>query len=459
MLQVKLYSACLVLLFASIHSVFAENDGWYTEGDLVPTTRIKINLVNTLDFDRTDCPVVITRHQMPVKDLHEMRTIVVDPSLTPNDEPTREMFIKGGAQILRRETNGHQIFHQLDDLDKDGIWDELFFMTDIGAHEIKTMYIYTGFAERGWNEHGTHAGIGSYSHHLVPFWESEHMGWKLWYPADCDLYGKRKGSLVAYEMYTKNIDGYLVPYDHGSDIMTVENTFGAGGICLFEFPSHSDSVSRPRFTPALGEKMTRHNFNMGQITDTRYAFEVVVNGPERSIIRVKTMNWHTGAGSYELEQLYTAYRNQNYSTCKVQYRQFLPEESLTVFGCGIRKNSKEYDYYQDNGIVITIGDEVIENPDDDMGLGTLHVDFVGTALVVKDKYKPKYQFVPSFGGNHTFKIPTREDLSYEYLIAGAWSEGSILNTSDEFKDYIIKTAKEYNNPVEVIIKGIETKQP
>ena len=130
-----------------------------------------------------------------------------------------------------------------------------------------------------------------------------------------------------------------------------------------------------------------------------------------------------------------------------------------MFGCGIRKNSKEYDYYQDDGIVITIGDEVIENPDDDMGLGSLHVDFIGTALVVKDKYKPKYQFVPSFGGNHTFKIPTREDLSYEYLIAGAWSEGSILNTSDEFKDYIIKTAKEYNNPVEVIFKGIETKQP
>ena len=95
MLQVKLYSACLVLLFTSIHSVFAENDGWYTEGDLVPTTRIKINMVNTLDFDRTDCPVVITRHQMPVKDLHEMRTIVVDPSLTPTDDPTKEMFIKG----------------------------------------------------------------------------------------------------------------------------------------------------------------------------------------------------------------------------------------------------------------------------------------------------------------------------------------------------------------------------
>lgn len=59
----------------------------------------------------------------------------------------------------------------------------------------------------------------------------------------------------------------------------------------------------------------------------------------------------------------------------------------------------------------------------------------------------------SFGGNHVFRIPTSEDLSYEYLIAGAWSEGSVLNTPDEFRDYVIKTAKEYNNPIEVSFEG------
>ena len=198
------------------------SDGWYTEGDMEPSARIKIVLRNTLDFDRVNCPVAITRFQMPYKDLHEMRIVVVDPSLPPNPEPTKQDFTERGVQILRGETNGHSVFHQLDDLDKDGLWDELFFQTDIGANGTRTMYVYLGFSERGWNRHGTHANIGSYSHHLMPFWESEYMGWKLWYPTDCDLYGKREPSLVAYELYANNIDGYFVPYEHGTDIMTVE---------------------------------------------------------------------------------------------------------------------------------------------------------------------------------------------------------------------------------------------
>ena len=453
----KIFLVCLVLFYASIHIVFAEKNKWYSEGDLVTVTRIRINLVNTLGFDRTDCPVVITRYQMPIKDLHEMRIVVVDPSLPPNTEPAKEDFTKRGAQILRKETNGHAIFHQLDDLDKDGLWDELFFQIDIKANEIKTIYVYIGFNERGWNKHGTHAAIGSYSHHIMPFWESEYMGWKLWYPIDCDLYGKRDPTLVAYELYTENIDGYLVPYEHGTDIMTVENTFGAGGICLFEEPTFPDYVSRPRFTPVMAEQITSHNYNLGQITDTRYAYEVVVNGPQRSIVMCKTFNWNAGAGFYELEQLYTAYRNQSYSTCEVKYTTFLPENFGTMFGCGIRKNEKEYVFYREGGTVITMGDALIENPDDDMGIMSLHVDFVGTALVVKDKYNPQYQFVRSFGENHCFRIPTNENLSYEYMLLGAWSEGSVLNSTEEFKEYVIKTSKEYNNPIEIRDLKVGTK--
>ncbi len=456
MIRIRVFIA-LVAAIAGCSSSWAQVHGWYTEGDLVPTTRIRIELKNPLDSERKDCPVVISRQQMPIKDLMEMRVILVDPSLPGNPQPTPADFKNGGAQILQKETNGHSIFHQLDDLDKDGLWDELFFLTDIGPGKSKTMYLYLGFAERGWNSHGTHANIGNYSHHVVPFWESEQMGWKLWYPTDCDLYGKRKPMLVAYELYKENIDGYLVPYDHGTDIMTVENTFGGGGICLFEHPSIADSISRPRFTPQLGDQTTWHNFNLGQITDTRYAFEVITNGPQRSMVRVKTMNWKSGNGIYELEQIYTAYRNQSYSTCKVAYKTFLPVNQGTMFGCGIRKNAKEYEYYQKGGTVITIGDALIENPDDKMGLGSLHVEFVGTSITVKDKYKPQYQFIKSFNGNHCFKIPVNETLTYEYMLAAAWSEGPVYNSPQTFKEYVVKSALEFNNPVEAIALKIEEK--
>ncbi len=423
--------------------------------------RVEIEVVNTLDFDRINCPVVITRDQFPVKNLHRMWVTVVDPSLQSNPVPTKEEIAYGGGHLIREETNGHQIYRQLDDFDRDGIWDELFFQTGIKAHETKKMYIYIGFSQRGWNEHGTQALIGSYCRHQIPFWESAHIGWKLWYPTDCDMYGKRKGVLIAHVLCSKNACGYngipKINFDYGSDIMLVSDSFGAGGICLFEEAAYPDSVSRPRFTPHEGEKLSPANWNEGQLNDTRYVYEVVANGPVRSIVRVRTLNWKTGVGSYELEQIYSSYSNQNYSTCRVKYLKFFPEESGTMFGCGIRKNLKEYGHYQEGGTVITIGDDEIKDPDDDTGQKSLHVDYVGCALVVKDEYEPQYQFVSAYSGNHTFKISVREDLSYEYLIAGAWSEGSVLNTTDEFKEYVIKTAKEYNNPVDISELKVERK--
>jgi hypothetical protein len=435
--------------------------GWYTEGNFAPSKRLAITLINTLDVDRNDCPVVITRDQFPVKKLHEMCVTVVDPSLPPRPEPTKEEFAFAGGHGIRQETNGHQIFYQLDDLDKDGIWDELYFQTDLKARETKTLYIYFGFSGRGWNPHGTHATIGSYMRHIIPWWESANIGWKLWFPTSVDMYGKRKPMLMSQEMCIHNYCGYYgvpkVNFDYGSDIMGVGSSFGAGGIGLYELPDKPDSVSRPRFTPIQGEKISERNFNEDQITDTRYSFDVVVNGPMRSIIRVRTMNWKTGNGYYELIQDYTAYTNQNYSTCKVTFTKFFPSANGVSFACGIKANADEAGNVVEKGIAIRIGSELVADPDDDTGQKAHKVDFIGSALVVKDKYHPTYQRVKTYGPNHTFRIPVTKDLSFEYLIAGAWNEGVIYNKPELFKSYVRKTAIEYNNPVQVEFGALEAK--
>ncbi len=96
------------------------------------------------------------------------------------------------------------------DLDKDGIWDELFFQVDIEANSTKTIYIYLGENIRGWNKHFTHANIGSYCPHQMPFWESENVGWKIWFANCCDVYAKRKPVLMSNHLYMDNLDGYGV---------------------------------------------------------------------------------------------------------------------------------------------------------------------------------------------------------------------------------------------------------
>jgi len=414
-------------------AVSAREDGWYTEGDFAPIVRIRVNVTNTLNFSRTDCPVIITRCMMPVPDINGNMITVVDPSLPAVVEITQEEKNLFRSHAFQAETNGHNLPYQLDDLDKDGVWDELLFMIDIAARETRTLYLYIGFNGRGPYSHETHAVVGNYLRRFVPFWESKKMLWKLYFPTDVDLMGKRNPLLVGYESVTTNRSDYSMPREQGSDIMDVGSTFGAGGICLFEEPAFPDSVSRPRFSPYSGS---------GQLTDTRYAFDVVVNGPLRSMIRVHTMNWRTGKGEYELEQLYTAYKNKYYYTCKVHYLRFFPEWEGVGFGCGVRKIMNE-DESGNLGMMVEGG--ALVTPGTDIISGDQKIGFEALALVVKDIYKPTYQFIKGFGGNHTFRIPVTDDLTYEYLVAAAWNEGMEHTDAREFRYYVLKEAQEYNN--------------
>ncbi len=444
------------LLAAAITPAAAADYPWYVEGgNFAPATRIAFTLENPLDIDRPDCPVVITFDEMPVKNLHEMWVTVVDPNLPPRPEPSDELKRRQGGHLLRAEENGRMLHYQLDDIDKDGVWDELFFQTDLGAREKRDMFIYIGFTQRGWMEHGTHAGIGSYCRHLVPFWESAHVGWKLWYPTSCDVFGKREPVLMSQELYMKNLNGYGVKHEYGSDIMRVAWSFGGGGAALFEHPALPDSVSIPRFAFAGADKLSPGNWNEGQLEDTRYAFDVVVNGPVRSMIRVKTMNWNTPAGSYEMEQLYTIYSRQNYCTCTVSFPVFLPKHEGVSYCCGIRKNASEFDSFHTDAVAATMGTDELSDPDDDTGSRVLKVDFVGNAIAVKDEYSPSFRYVPGFEGNYCLSVPANGDNSFEYMLFAAWSEGQFLSTPEEFTKYVHDSVRGFNSPPVVRFEGIE----
>lgn len=426
-------------------------DAWYAREDFQPVRRIEIRIVNDLDQPRKASPVVITPDRIPpLAGAHELTVTLVDPGATPRPVPTAEQLAVMGPHGIRKETNGRAIDMQLDDLDKDGVWDELFFQADLGPRETKTYYLYVGFQQRGWNPHRSNAAIGSYMRHMVPFWESAHVGWKLWFPTDADVYAKRKGVLMSNRLLGENWDGYAVSYEdpaYGSDIMSVDDSFGGGGIGLFE-TSGSNALSRPRFSPNADAE---NRFNGNQLEDTRYAFEVIVNGPLRSMVRVKTMNWSTGNGRYALEQVYTSYANHNYATAEVRFDEFAPRVQGVEFAAGIRRRAGETLGHRAPGIVVTTAPEAIRNPDDtDSTQNALKVDYAGSALVVKDMYRAEHVWIDDWQGNEVFRFPQRADNRYEYLIAAGWSEGEVLKTATAFRDYVIGIQREYNSPLRLV---------
>ena len=430
---------------------------WYTQGDFQPVQRLRLTLSNSLDRGRFNNPVVIRRDQLAaLPDVHELALTLVDPALPGRPQPSDDLFRRQGGHETREESNGAWIPYQLDDLDQDGLWDELVFMVDFGANEEKTLYLYIGFQNQGWQAHKTHAGIGSYVRHTVPFWESENIGWKLWFHSDIDVFGKRQPVLMSHRLYMDNLDGYgvsTVDPAFGSDIMQVGNSFGGGGVGVFEDIEKWDVVSRPRFTP----EYQGTNFNSGPESDSRYAFTVLANGPVRSVIRARTFNWNSGKGRYELEQIYSAFARQSFATSRVTFTKFEPHNKDTVFAVGIRKHVGEDSFLKSNGIVISGAPEAIRNMDD-AGLreNSLMVDFVGTALVVPERFSPTYVFVPDYSENHAFRISPNEDRTFDYLVAAGWSEGSVNQTAEEFEDYVLRTAQEFNAPIELVDSSLES---
>lgn len=436
-----------------------DSNSWYTQGDFEPVQRVEIVLHNRLDRARQNTPVTVRRDQLTaLPDVHELAITLVDPSLPGRPEPTPEQFQRQGGHESRKETNGAWVPYQLDDLDKDGLWDELFFMTDFEAGERKSFYLYIGSQHYGWQKHRTHAGIGSYVRHTVPFWESENIGWKLWFATDIDVYGKRKPVLMSHRLYMDNLDGYgvsLVDPDFGSDIMQVNNSFGGGGVGVFEDSDNPNVVSRSRYTERTPVDT---GFNGGPVADSRYAYTVLTNGPVRSMVLAQTFNWDSGKGQYQVEQIYTSYAGHSFATARVRFPRFEPENTDTTFAVGIRKHLDETHNYQEHGVIISGAPEAIRNLDDE-GLreNSLVVDYVGTALVVPEKYDPEYVFVPAYSENHAFRIKPGEDRSFEYLIAAGWSEGVVNRTADEFQAYVLKVAEEFNSPIAFAGATLESK--
>ena len=446
LLYAGIASICLISFPAEAQS----KQGWYTEGkDYAPAKRIKITVHNSLNIPIKACPVVVQRSQLPVQNIPERWVSLVDPNLPSDPEPTFEQLKSGSGYVRRKETNGHYLELQLDDINKDGMWDEIFFMTDLAGNETRELYIYIDPYERGMYEHKVHAAIANYGRHTVPLWESKDIGWKLWYPHDVDLHGKRAPMLTAYYEYSTNKSGYYMPWEMGTDIMTVAKTFGAGGMCIFENPSDWESPARAYYSPYK---------NLGPLKDTRFAFDVVFNGPLRSRIKVSTTNWNSGNGFYELDQFYTSYASKSWSIVENKFKKFCPPGNNVMLGAGIRRIMNEYTSVNKKGIIISMGKNIEARiPDEDIGEEVLVVPWEGIGMVIADKYKPEYKAIKNYGGNHLLRMPVTKDLSYEYMIVAGWSFGQVNNNEKDFLKYVDDEALKYNNPPVVEIAGYEEK--
>jgi hypothetical protein len=255
----------------------------------------EITLTNQSDIDLSDKAISINKSQL-------------------KDIPEGEIF----PIITNHE--GDTIAAQLDDLDGDENWDELFFVIDLTANGSDHVHLVWSnssvdfpmktsvrFGKRDSRESAVYAktsdtlyadqihGKLGYQPYQTdgPSWENDKVGFRHYFDGRNakDLFGK-KAPGISPETVGINADGgvednYHVMEDWGRDVLSVGNSAGLGGVELM-----------------IGEEIVRLGCVAGDsVTNIDHSvFEILNEGSVRSSMRFSYNDWKPTDRTYQLTE-------------------------------------------------------------------------------------------------------------------------------------------------------------
>jgi len=259
------------------------------------STSTEINLKNTSNIGLSEKPITITRAELTSIPEGEFYPVITD-----HDEDT--------------------IASQLDDLDGDGSWDELFFVIDLAANASEHVHLgwaaekpnykkrtSVRFGKRDSKDTPVHPktsdtlyadqihGILGYQPYQTdgPSWENDKVGFRHYFDGRNakDLFGKKIPDIspetVGIDSVGGVVDNYHVMEKWGRDILSVGNSAGLGGI---EMMIGDDIV---RLGCIAGDTVTNIESSV---------FNIVREGPVRSIMDFDYHNWKPDDREYQVNE-------------------------------------------------------------------------------------------------------------------------------------------------------------
>jgi len=249
----------------------------------------KLLLTNTGSLDRVDEPVVVERAKI-VEILGE---------------------IADSDFIVVNDHEGNEIPSQMDDLDGDGVWDELAFVCNIPAgaelsleltvtdhasdYPFRTNIRFANKKDPG-EEYTTAVRLETALNTITqehfqmegPAWENDIIGFRNYFDQrnGMDIFGKKVEDMI--------LDGVGIDEDYhsmqdwGMDVLKVGNSLGSGSIGMIK----KDSL-----------------FRIGDSGNGTY--EQIVEGPVRSIFKLSFTDWICGDESLSIDHVITIWAGSN----------------------------------------------------------------------------------------------------------------------------------------------------
>ena len=349
--------------------------------------------------------------------------------------------------------NGVEVPCQLDDIDRDGIYDELCFLTDLKKHEKKlfTVTLYDDgkpreYAPRTYselllrnpkvkikNKHNIYLkemtvdrGVDPYQsvhHHGIAF-ESELVAFRIYFDhrQTVDAYGKfhKQLEIKDTQFYT---DADQKAAGYGDDVLWVGSSYGVGALRGWDGT----------------------NQLMLEDVDSRTQ-RVIAQGPVRSIIELVDENWRPtpSAKPVTMTTRYTIYGGHRDVDVDIFFNHTAKDYEFATGIINV-KGSKEFS--DNEGLRGCWGSDWPVGVKDTAGH---KIETVGLGIIIPKKYIRKE--MPADKVNYTYVVGTDNDeLHYKYIFASDNEDFGVHSAEDWFK--LLKAWKK-EIETEVIIEKI-----
>lgn len=386
------------------------------------------------------------------------KAISIDRSQLPNR-------IGDNLYPLIISLQGDTIPSQLNDLDEDLKWDELFFISDLPANGNNS-YSLNWINEKPKYKIRTSARFGKRTSSISPVepaisetllkrdlpksigfqryqtdgpsWENDKVGFRHYLDGRNakDLFGK-----MTSKMSPENVginekgaveDTYHVMSDWGRDILSVGNSIGLGGYGLM-----------------AGDQLFRLGVTVDDSINNveKTSFQIIAEGPVKSILRYNYENWEPDKRKYQVGEKTSIWPGMYAYQNEVTFSGLKGDENMIIGLVNINnQNPLEELAINDEWMVLLTHD-----------MQTYERQWwLGLALIVPRNIYLGYTEAPKLGQlSNTFlakmKVTNNFPIKY-YAVAGWEMSDERFKDHDFFRNYVENLAKQISAKVEVTIK-------
>lgn len=333
--------------------------------------------------------------------------------------------------VLVKSEYGELIPSQCDDLDGDGKWDELAFLCDFEAGELKKIYLegsdtqprfpvrtnirfgrmmkpfdeVTGDLRMKTNDTKFTAPVFQME---GPAWENDRIAFRNYFDArnGIDIFGKTTTDMV---MDSVGVNGreYHTLADWGMDILKVGNSLGAGAIAI-----------------GIGDSLYR----VGPCEEGKY--RLVAEGPVRAILELTYKNVPAGNRLYQVTHQITIHAGGRSYWSKVWVNDLQGDEELVTGIVNLHNIPADTLANGNKRILYALGPQGFSG------------ELLGMGLIVPADQLVRYWEAPSSGNGivstHLVTMKLNKEKPAEYRFMAAW-ETSDPQITD--KNYFVQLLK------------------